>query len=101
MGQRFRLKASFDISGFSRDTQVILTALKKYGMILADNGSSWYISGAPDPRWNNDVLHELGLVTGAAFEAVDESPLMISQDSGQAKQINAVKPSPPTNLSAQ
>jgi len=101
MGQRFRLKASFDISGFSRDTQVILTALKKYGMILADNGSSWYISGAPDPRWNNDVLHELGLVTGAAFEAIDESPLMISQNSGQAKQINAVKPSPPTNLSAQ
>ena len=100
MGQRFRLKESFDISGFSKDTQVILTALKKYGMILADNGSSWYISGSPDPRWNNDVLHELGRVTGSAFEAVDESPLMISQDSGQAKQINAVKPSPPINLSA-
>ena len=100
MGQRFRLKASFDISGFSRDTQVILTALKKYGMILADNGSSWYISGAPDPRWNNDVLHELGLVTGSAFEAVDESSLMISQDSGQAKQIDTIRPSPPTNLSA-
>ena len=83
MGQRFRLKADFDISGFSRDTQVILTALKKYGMILADNGSSWYISGAPDPGWNNDVLHELGRVTGAAFEAVDESSLMVNQDSGQ------------------
>jgi hypothetical protein len=99
MGQRFRLKENIDISGFSRDTRVILTALKKYGMILADNGSSWYLSGAPDPRWNNDVLHELGRVTGAAFEAVDESPLMISQDSGQAKQINVVKPSPPTDLS--
>jgi uncharacterized repeat protein (TIGR02543 family) len=84
MGQRFRLKADFDISGFSRDTQVILSALKKYGMILADNGSSWYISGAPDPGWNNDVLHELGRVTGSAFEAVDESSLMISQDSGQS-----------------
>ena len=83
MGQRFRLKAGFDISGFSKDSQVILTALKKYGMILADNGSSWYISGAPDPGWNNDVLHELGSVTGSAFEAVDESSLMINQDSGQ------------------
>lgn len=84
MGQRFRLKANYDISGFSRDTQIILTALRKYGMILADNGSSWYISGAPDERWNNDVLHELGQVTGAAFEAVDESGLMIDPDSGQA-----------------
>jgi hypothetical protein len=93
MGQRFRLKASFDISAFSPDTKVILTALKKYGMILADNGSSWYISGSPDPRWNNDVLHELGSITGSAFEAVDESSLMVSQDSGQIKGLT-----PPTNL---
>jgi len=98
MGQRFRLKANFDISGFSKDTQVILTALKKYGMILADNGSSWYISGAPDPGWNNDVLHELGRVTGSAFEAIDESSLIIKPDSGQAKQISPTRPSPPTNL---
>ena len=98
MGQRFRLKANYDISSFSKDTKVILTALKKYGMILADNGSSWYISGAPDPGWNNDVLHELGSVTGSSFEAVDESSLMISQDSGQAKQLNVLKPSPPKNL---
>jgi len=98
MGQRFRLKASFDISSYSKDTKVILTALKKYGMILADNGSSWYISGAPSPGWNNDVLHELGSVTGSAFEAIDETSLMISQDSWQAKQLNALKPSPPTNL---
>jgi hypothetical protein len=87
MGQRFRLKASFDISGFSGDTQVILRALKKYGMILADNGSSWYLSGAPDPRWNNDMLHELGRVSGSAFEAIDESSLMVSPDSGQANII--------------
>ena len=93
MGQRFRLKADFNISGFSRDTQVILTALKKYGMILADNGSSWYISGAPDPRWNNDVLHELSGVTGSAFEAVDESSLMVNPDSGEV-----VRPSAPTDL---
>ncbi len=58
MGQRFRLKADFDISGYSTHTQVILQALKKYGMILADNGSSWFIAGAPDSRWNNSVLHE-------------------------------------------
>ncbi len=98
MGQRFRLKANYDISTFSKDTKVILTALKKYGMILADNGSSWYISGAPDPGWDNGVLHELGSVTGSAFEAVDESSLMVSRDSGQAKQLNSLKPSPPTNL---
>ena len=98
MGQRFRLKASFDISPFPADVQVILRALKKYGMILADNGSSWYISGAPDPGWNNDVLHELGSVTGSAFEAVNESSLMVNQDSGQAKQLNSLKPSPPKNL---
>jgi len=91
MGQRFRLKESFGISGFSRDTQVILTALKKYGMILADNGSSWFISGAPDPRWNNDVLHELSSVTGSAFEAVDESSLMVDPDSGQVNRLPAPK----------
>ena len=66
MGQRFRLKANFDISRFSSEVQVILLALKRYGMILADNGSSWYISGAPDPGWNNDVLvSELGQVKGS------------------------------------
>ena len=86
MGQRFRLKASFDISGFSAQTQVILRALQKYGMFLADNGSAWYISGAPDSRWNNDVLvSELKKVTGSAFEAVDESSLMVNPDSGQAR----------------
>ena len=93
MGQRFRLKATFNISGFSSDTQVILRALKKYGMILADNGSSWFISGVPDPRWNNDVLHELSRVSGAEFEAIDESSLMVSPDSGQAKQTPPVTPS--------
>jgi hypothetical protein len=100
MGQRFRLKAVFDISGFSSDTQVILRALKKYGMILADNGSSWFISGAPDPRWNNDVLHEFSRVSGSDFEAIDESSLMVSPDSGQTKQT-PVRPSPPTGLIVQ
>ena len=87
MGQRFRLKAGFDISGFSAEVQVILQALKKYGMILADNGSSWFISGVPDSGWNNDILvPELSQVTGSNFEAVDESSLMIDADSGQARQ---------------
>ena len=82
MGQRFRLKASFDVSGFPVEVQVILIAMKEYGIILADNGAPWYISGAPDPRWSNDALHELGRVPGSAFEAVDVSPLMIDADSG-------------------
>lgn len=82
MGQRFRLRANYDLSGFSRDAQVILQALKTYGMILADNGSSWYLSGAPDERWDNDRLHELSRVRGADFEAVDSSSQMVSRDSG-------------------
>jgi hypothetical protein len=85
MGQRFRLRADFDISGFSPEVQVILRALKKYGMILADNGSAWYISGAPDDRWNNDVLRELSTVNGSDFEAVDVSSLMVAPDSGQVR----------------
>ena len=85
MGQRFRLRADFDLSTFSPQVQVILRALKVYGMILADNGSSWYISGVPDERWDNDVLHELHLVRGADFEAVDESSLMLDPNSGQVR----------------
>jgi hypothetical protein len=71
MGQRLRLKASFDTSGFPRQARVVLDALKKYGMIVADNGSSWYITGAPDRRWNNDDLHSLNRVKGSDFEVVD------------------------------
>ena len=70
MGMRLRLKASFDISGFSAQNQVILRALKQYGLILADNGSGIYISGAPDPRWNNSDLHQLGKLTASDFEVV-------------------------------
>src|SRR2546423_3824180 len=70
MGTRLRLKASFDISGFPADDQVILTALKKYGMILADNGSAIFISGAPDDRWNNTNLNLLKQITGSNFEVV-------------------------------
>jgi hypothetical protein len=85
MGQRFRLRADFNISGYSHDAQVILIALKKYGMILADNGSAWYISGAPNPAWDNDVLHELDDVVGSDFEAVDVSSLMVDPNSGQVQ----------------
>ena len=86
MGQRFRLKANVDISGYSPQVQVILTALKKYGMILADNGSSWFLSGAPDERWNNDTLQQLSGIKGSDFEAVDVSSLMINPNSGEARQ---------------
>lgn len=86
MGQRFRLRASFDMSGFSRDTRVILEAMKTYGIILADNGSSWYISGAPDDRWDNDALvREFARVKGSDFQAVDASGLMLNPDSAQVK----------------
>jgi hypothetical protein len=85
MGQRFRLRAEFDVSGLSPDVQVILQALKEYGMILADNGAPWFISGVPDERWDNDVLHELHQVHGSDFEAVDVSSLMVDPDSGQAR----------------
>jgi hypothetical protein len=70
MGLRVRLKASFDTRGFPRQARVVLEALKRYGMILADNGSPWYITGAPDPRWSNDDLHSLGRVHGSDFEVV-------------------------------
>jgi hypothetical protein len=81
MGAWFRLKASFDISGYSVQNQVILRALKKHGMVLADNGSSWFTSGAPDPGWNDTDLHGLRTVPGSAFEAVDVSALKVASTS--------------------
>jgi len=84
MGLRFRLKKDFDISGFSPTVRIILTALQRYGMILADNGSSWYLSGVPDPRWDDDILvTEFRRLKGADFEALDSSSLMVGADSGQ------------------
>jgi len=75
MGLRVRLKAGVDISSFPRQARIVLQALKTYGMILADNGSNWYISGAPDPRWSNDALHTIGRITGSDFEVVDTTSL--------------------------
>lgn len=85
MGQRFRLKANFDTSKFTPDVKVILTALKTYGMFMADNGSNWFISGETDERWDNDMLGLLKDVPGSAFEAIDESSLQVDPNSGQAK----------------
>jgi hypothetical protein len=75
MGLRLRLKGSFDLSSFSATNRAILAALKKYGMIVADNGSDWYISGAPDPRWNDEDLAELSAVKGSDFEVVETGPV--------------------------
>jgi hypothetical protein len=75
MGQRLRLRRGFDISGFPRQSRIVLRALKRYGMILADNGSSQYLSGAPNPGWSDDDLHELHRVPGSAFEVVDSNRL--------------------------
>ena len=75
MGLRVRLKASFKTGSFPPQARVVLEALKKYGMLVADNGSNWYVSGVPDSRWDNDDLHTLGRVTGKNFEVVDTSTL--------------------------
>lgn len=71
MGLRLRLKASVSIAGLDAEDQVILTALKTYGMIVADNGSPWFISGAPDSRWNDETLHLLNRIHGSDFQVVD------------------------------
>ncbi len=75
MGLRLRLKASFPLRGYHGQARVILRALKRYGMIVADNGSSWFITGAPDPGWNDAQLEELKRVPGGAFEVVRAGPL--------------------------
>ncbi|HEY6524392.1 MAG TPA: hypothetical protein VIY10_11520 [Solirubrobacteraceae bacterium] len=75
MGLRVRLKTSVDISHLPRQARIVAQALKTYGMILADNGSPWFISGAPSPHWNDDALHELDQLTGRDFQVVDTSSL--------------------------
>jgi hypothetical protein len=75
MGLRLRLRAGFETRGFPPQARVVLEALKRYGTIVADNGSSWFVSGAPDPRWSNDDLHSLARVHGRDFEVVDASSL--------------------------
>jgi hypothetical protein len=84
MGARFRMKASFDMSGFSADAKVVLHAMKDYGFFLTDNGSNWYFQGTTDRRWKNGLLDELKSIPGSAFEAVDESGCIVDPDSAQA-----------------
>ena len=85
MGARFRLKTDYDISSFPPEMQILLQAMKTYGIVLADNGSNWYMSGAPDERWDNDMLHLLDVLTGNDFEAVDTSVLIVDANSGEVK----------------
>ena len=95
MGAWFRLKANYDISRFSATNQVILRALKKHGMVVADNGSAFYMSGVPDPRWDNSDLNALKTVPGSAFEAVDVSSLKVSNTSYAVNGGSAPPPPPP------
>lgn len=88
MGLRLRLKASVNVAAYPPQSRVILTALQRYGMIVADNGSSWFISGAPDNRWNNDDLAQLKNIHGSDFEVVDESKLQVSANSAQSFPAN-------------
>jgi hypothetical protein len=85
MGLHLRLKSSVDISKLPKQARIVAEAMKRYGVILADNGSPWYISGAPDEHWDNDALHALGGLQGSDFEAVDTTPLVSSQDSAAVK----------------
>ncbi|MFZ3264774.1 MAG: hypothetical protein WA172_12300 [Terriglobales bacterium] len=96
MGMRMRLKSSVDISGFSHTNQVILTALKKYGIIMADNGSSMYLTGTPDDRWNNDDLHTLSTLTASDFEVVQMNPVYTAANvpTGSAPQIASFTATP-------
>jgi len=84
MGMRISLKASFDISSFSATNKVILTAMKKYGMILADNGSDFYFQGAPDTRWNDDDLNNLKNIAGTNFEVIQMTPTYPGWDANTA-----------------
>jgi hypothetical protein len=84
MGARFRLRASFGLTGFSAKAKVILRAMKRYGLILADNGSNWYFQGARDDRWTNRLLDQLKTLPASAFEAVDTAGCLVDADSGQA-----------------
>ena len=84
MGARFRLKANFDLDGFSARARTILRAMQTYGLMLADNGSNWYFQGTRDGHWRNHLLDQLKTVPASAFEAVDVSGCMVDPDSGQA-----------------
>ena len=103
MGLRLRLKASFDISGYPADDQVILTAMKKYGLILADNGSAMFISGAPDNRWNNTDLNLLKQITASNFEVVQTGTIFTPANvpTGASPTISSFTANPTTVMAGQ
>jgi hypothetical protein len=78
MGLRLRMKAGYDCSALTAPVQVLCTAFKRYGLIVADNGSDWYVSGAPNPSWSDDDLSDLGQIPGDAFEVVDTGAVQTS-----------------------
>ena len=104
MGARFRLKSTVNPADYPSQVRVILTALQRYGMILADNGSAWYISGAPGPGWNDDALRQLHQIVGNNFEAVDASSMMVDPDSAQVRTVAPPGPScsprPPVSVTS-
>jgi hypothetical protein len=103
MGMRLRLKASYDISSFPPQSKVILAALKQYGMIMADNGSSMYVSGDPDNRWSNDDLGSLKQVPASAFEVILMDPIYTPANvpQGKAPAITSFTATPPTSHAGQ
>ena len=87
MGARFRLKASFPITSYRADTRVVLQAMKRHGLVLADNGSPWYFQGTQDTRWPTGLLDQLKSIPSSAFEAVDTAPLIVNPDSARARAL--------------
>ena len=79
MGLRFRMKASYDCSTYTTEVKVLCRAMKRYGLVVADNGSNWYVSGAPDSRWSDDNLRDLKRIAGDAFEVVDTGYPIITE----------------------
>src|SRR3954453_955798 len=96
MGARFRLRADFNMTGYRPDTQVVLRAMQHYGLILADNGSNWYFQGEAVNNWDPRFISDLKRVPASAFEAVDESSLMVDPNSAQYRGAPAPAPAPPT-----
>jgi hypothetical protein len=82
LGQRLRLKADVDTARMPRQARLVDEAMKRYGVIIADHGSAWYVSGSPDDRWDNSALRALRTLHGSDFEAVDVAGLMLSRTSG-------------------
>jgi len=94
MGAWFRLKAGFDLSPFRPDTQVVLRAMQRHGLIVADNGSNWYFTGTSEPGWDTGLLDQLKTIPAGAFEAVDTSSLVADPNSGRVASSPASPPAP-------